>query len=351
MAAAYPTAEEVLRETSIVIAMKDDLRIFEALDAVDEDVEIVLALNGTPPALRERLAAHPRRLVLTEIPDVGNLGWAYNAGIEASRGRYILLMDSDCLFSPGTIRRMAARAARYPVVKGQVVYDTAPTLVSQLIARIREFDEGDYVSALSPPLLYDRRIEDRIGGYHFDPLIHWCEDREFDFRLQMAGIPVLYDAKATIRHGAQVGFQNLRSYFRYGIGEAIGQELGVFVTPAIPILWRTFSNLKIVSECTVRKGPLAGAYYAVTLCSFHLGGLWHKLVDPYKVRRRFPAWARPVRMLHAIPQHCTELTPEHKRRLGAGERWAKRPIVPSEDYRDLLRQAQASLAADAAGAD
>jgi hypothetical protein len=88
----------------------------------------------------------------------------------------------------------------------------------------------------------------------------------------------------------------------------------------------------------------------VTLCSFHLGGLWHKLVDPYKVRGRFPAWAGRVRMLHAIPQHCTELTAEQKRRLGSRERWMNCPIVPSEGYRDMLREAQASLVSDTSAA-
>ncbi len=339
--------EDVLRQTSIVFAIKDDRRIFASLNSVDEDVQIVLALNGTPPELGAELQAHPRRPTITRIPDVGNLGAAYNSGIEAARGRYILLMDSDCLFTEGTIWRMAQRVALYPVVKGQVLYETAPTLVSRLIARIREFDEGDYVSALSPPLIYDREIASQIGGYHFDPLIHWCEDREFDFRLQMAGIPVLYEPRATILHGAQVGFENLRSYFRYGIGEAIGQELGVFVTPALPFLWRMISNMRIVVECAARKGPLAAAYYAVTLGSFHLGGFYHKLADPYKVRHRFPASARPVRMLRAIPQHCTELTKEQKQRLGEKNIWTGKVISPRGDYRTLLATAQAELANEA----
>jgi predicted dehydrogenase len=336
--------DRALRQTSVVIALKDDERILACLDSVDEPVEIVLALNGTPKRLRNLVASHAAKPIIVEIPDVGNLGGAYNAGIAAAAGRYILLMDSDCLFTAGTIRKMASLICRYPVVKGQVLYDTAPTIISRLIARIREFDEGDYVSALSPPLIYDRQLAEHIGGYHFDPLIHWCEDREFDFRLQMADIPVLYEGTATISHGAQVGVQNLRSYWRYGHGEAIGQELGVFTTPAVPLLWRLLSDVEIVWSCARAKGALAGAYYAMTLVAFHSGTAWHVAADPYRVRHRYPSSARRIRMLRSIPQHCTELTGEQKRRLGERNIWSGRRIVPVHGYRDRLRAVQQELA-------
>jgi uncharacterized protein YbdZ (MbtH family) len=323
---------KTLRNTSVVIALKDDLRIMRCLDSVDEQVEIVLALNGTPKEVRELVEAHPLHPVITEIPETGNLGAAYNAGIEAASRRYVLLMDSDCVFALGTIRRMAAAVSRYPVVKGQVVYGIAKGLMSRIIARIREFDEGDYISALSPPLLYDRELKNQIGGHHFNPLIHWCEDREFDFRLQMANIPVWYEPSAEIHHDAQIGAQDLRSYWRYGIGEAIGQELGVTTTPALPLIWRFISDVQIVVACARAKGLMAGAYYVVTLAAFHAGSLWHFLADPYQVRRRYPKTARRVWMLHSIPQHCTALTLQQKDRLRQQHALAGHLIRESSEF-------------------
>ncbi len=76
--------ERVLASTSVVIALRDDLRILECIDSVDEDVEIVLALNGATDEIRRVLREHPRPLTVTEIPDAGNLGAAYNAGAEAA---------------------------------------------------------------------------------------------------------------------------------------------------------------------------------------------------------------------------------------------------------------------------
>jgi uncharacterized protein YbdZ (MbtH family) len=336
---------EALRSTSIVIALKDDERIFRCLASVDEDVEVVLSLNGTPAALRQRLTEVPGRVVLTSIGETGNLGAAYNAGIEKASGRYILLMDSDCVFDPGVIRGMAAGAARYPVVKGQVIYGVAPGRVSAWIARIREFDEGDYVSALSPPLIYDRGLASFIGGHHFNPLIHWCEDREFDFRLQLADVPVQYDGGCTIRHDAQVGFQDFRSYWRYGVGEGIGQRLGIFTTPALPLVWRLASAIDILVACARAKGVAAALYYSATLAVFHCGTLWQILADPYRVRARLPSDARRLRMLRAIPQHCPALTDEQKEALRNHHRRAGRDIPRRTEFRLLFEEVSARRSA------
>lgn len=336
---------EALRSTSIVIALKDDERIFRCLASVDEDVEVVLSVNGTPAALRKRLTEVPGRVVLTSLGETGNLGAAYNAGIEKASGRYILLMDSDCVFDPGVIRRMAAGVARYPVIKGQVIYGVAPGRISAWIARIREFDEGDYVSALSPPLIYDRGLAGFIGGHHFNPLIHWCEDREFDFRLQLADIPVLYDGRCTIRHDAQVGFQDFRSYWRYGVGEGIGQRLGIFTTPALPVVWRLASAIDILTACARAKGPAASLYYAATLVVFHCGTLWQILADPYGVRARIPPDARRLRMLRAIPQHCPALTDEQKETLRNHHRRAGRDIPRRTEFRSLFEEVSARRSA------
>ncbi|WP_354383858.1 glycosyltransferase [Streptomyces sp. PvR034] len=304
-----------IARTSVIIALRDDLRIADCIASIDEDVEIVLALNGPSDAVLKLIAEHPRPLTVTEIEDVGNLGAAYNAGAAATDRQYLLLMDSDCTFAPGVVRDMVRAVLTDPVVKGQVVYGESDGTLSKLTARVREFDEGDYVSALSPPLIYNRDIVDHIGGYHFDELIHWCEDREFDFRLQLAGIPVVYLPQARIFHDAQHGFANMRSYFRYGVGEGIAQETGVFTTPAVPVVWRLFEASRTLVHCARDKGVGAAAYYALLKAAFHVGTAHHLLNDPYRVRDRYPAAAKRARLVMSIPQHSTKLTGAQARRL------------------------------------
>lgn len=323
--------EKGIARTSVVIALRDDLRIADCIESIDEDVEIVLALNGPSDAVKKLIAEHPRPLTITEIADVGNLGAAYNAGAAATDNQYLLLMDSDCVFAPGVVRMMVRAALTEPVVKGQVVYGESAGLLSKLTARVREFDEGDYISALSPPLIYNRAIIDHIGGYHFDELIHWCEDREFDFRLQLAGIPVVFLPEARIFHDAQHGFANMRSYFRYGVGEAVAQETGVFTTPAVPVAWRLFEASRTLVHCAQAKGVGAAAYYALLKAAFHTGTAHQLLNDPYQVRDRYPVTAKRARMVRSIPQHSTRLTKAQQRRLRRAHWEAGRRIVQVED--------------------
>jgi glycosyltransferase involved in cell wall biosynthesis len=138
--------DEALATTSIIIPVKDDLRLRTCLDSVDEDVEIVLALNAATDAIRELAAQHPRRPTTVEIDDA-NIGAAYNAGASVAKGRFLLFMDSDCVFHPGTIRKMAAKAIDHPVVKGLCSFTAAQGRVSDVIRRAREFQTSDHCNA------------------------------------------------------------------------------------------------------------------------------------------------------------------------------------------------------------
>jgi len=66
---------------------------------VDEQVECVIALNAAP-AIRKAVQEHPLRLVVTEVGEA-SVGAAYNAGIAASNGRYLIFMD--CVFAPEVV--------------------------------------------------------------------------------------------------------------------------------------------------------------------------------------------------------------------------------------------------------
>lgn len=330
--------DSVFATTSVVVAMKDDRRIFRMLDSVDEDVEVVLVLNGTPAELEAELRAHPATPIITSIDEVGNLGLAYNRGAEVARGRFLLLMDSDCTFDVGSIRAMAAAAVSHPVVKGRVVYGESRGYLSRLTARLREFDEAEFVSAQSPPLIYDRGLAALIGGYHYDPLIRWCEDREFDFRLQLAGIPVVEVPEATIQHDAQARLTNLRSYWRYGHGEAIGQEIGVFTTPMVPLVWRAADAIRSVIECVAAKGLATGLFYGLHLAVFHAGTVHQLLTDPQHSRSRYPDGAGRIRSWSPIRQHGTQLTERQRETLRRSHQRRGIVIDPVNNWAQVLAE-------------
>jgi glycosyltransferase involved in cell wall biosynthesis len=326
--AADPADYELTRafyDTSVIIPVKDDVRVAACMDSVDEPVEVVLALNGASEEIREIARVHPRNPATVEI-DEPNLGAAYNAGAERARGRYLLFMDSDCLFVSGTIRSLVRAVIRRPVVKGRVEFTTGGSALSRIIQNSRTFQIADHVNAYSPPLIYDRTIVPAIGGYHYSSLIHWEEDREFDFRLQLAGIEVGYVPDAVVRHAAQDGVSDLRSGFRYGVGEGIGQELGLFITPSS--MWRYGNDVTSIITVALRKGPVTAAYRIVWLTSYHLGTFYHRLRDPYGVRPQYPPTAGRVRLRHGVPGHTTKLEERHREALREAYRLAGRTIKP-----------------------
>jgi glycosyltransferase involved in cell wall biosynthesis len=315
-----------IRDTSVIIPVKDDPRVVECVASIDEDVEVVICLNGSDDAtrtlVREGLS---RRVTLLEITEA-NLGAAYDAAVRGSSGRYLLFMDSDCVFAPGTIRALVERVIDHPVVKGRVRFTSDGSVLSRWIGRSRSFQIADHVNAYSPPLIYDRSIEDEIGGYHYSSLIHWEEDREFDFRLQLAGIPVHERPDAIVSHAAQNGISDLRSGFRYGIGEGIGQELGLFITPWLP--WRLANDLGSVLRIA-RIGGLGPALYRIAwLSSYHAGTLYHVLRDPYGVRPCYPDGVGRLRVTRGVPGHTTKLASGHADLLRAEHLRQGRRIIP-----------------------
>ncbi|MDX3103366.1 glycosyltransferase [Nonomuraea angiospora] len=308
------TVRDALAATSVIIPVRDDPRVTACVESVDEDVELVICLNKAGPDMRRRVSKLAGRVVVTEIPDA-NLGAAYNAAISVAGGRYLLFMDSDCVFVPGTIRTLATRVLRDPVVKGRVQFTSTGGRLSRWIEQSRSFQIADHVNAYSPPLIYDREIVHRIGGYHYSDLIHWEEDREFDFRLQLAGIRVAHLPDAIVRHAPQRGISDLRSGFRYGLGEGIGQELGLFITPALG--WRLANDAGSVLEIARTRGVGPAVYRVAWLTAYHLGTLHHILADPYRVRNRYPAAATRIRARRGVPGHTTKLEVAHCEALRA----------------------------------
>jgi glycosyltransferase involved in cell wall biosynthesis len=319
---------EAFRQTSVIIPVKDDVRVITCIDSIDEDVEVMLALNGASAEVREISRTHPRKPAWVELAEP-NLGAAYNAGAEKASGRYLLFMDSDCLFAPGTIRALVREVMRHSIVKGRVEFTAGKSVLSRLIQDSRTFQIADHVNAYSPPLIYDRAIIRAIGGYHYSQLIHWEEDREFDFRLQLAGLSVVYLPEAVVTHAAQDGISDLRSGFRYGLGESIGQELGLFITPSLP--WRLWNDITSVIQVARRKSLTTALYRATWLTSYHLGTLYHHWHDPYGVRAQYPPTAQRIRVRKGVPGHTTKLEERHREALRMAYRRSGRVIEPVAD--------------------
>ncbi|HSP71768.1 MAG TPA: glycosyltransferase [Gaiellaceae bacterium] len=220
---------------SVVIPCRDDPQVVACARSVDAPAEIVIALNGSTPdfvGLLERELGDRVRLERLPRP---NRSLAAEHGIAAAAHDHVLLMDSDCVFTPGSIaaidRALAAGDPDAEVFKGDIAFDRGTTRLSALVARSRHRRIAGRLSAYKPPLAFSRRLRARLGGRFFDPRLPWKEDADLDYRVRRAGIRVVPVRECLIRHAALSPLADLRSSFLYGVGHAIARHLAVPMQP------------------------------------------------------------------------------------------------------------------------
>lgn len=268
------TAEEdLISRTSIVIPVKDDPLIFQCLESVDEQVEVVVVTNGSTPAFLQSLAAFeefPLEIVSLEKPGIGA---AFNAGAEKASGDFILLMDSDCVFTPGSIRAMVAGLGSGNFSRGRTVFSNY-NWTTGMTARTREYTEDALrtrrPNAYSPPLLYRKDVIRQMGGYHFDPRLAWREDRDFELRRRAAGLPVTFVSKGTVIHKPLSIRADLASVRNYGAGQRCGELLGVL--PRMSPRHELMKTVHAVARIAVgTRNPLLAVYPVVRRLAFLQG--------------------------------------------------------------------------------
>lgn len=246
---------------SVVIPVSDDLRISRCIKSIDERVEVVVSLNNPSREIRQEIK---KLLTSKKLPHVkikvceileASIAGAYNNGIKNATHKLILLMDSDCTFEEGCIRKLYRNLNNNLLSKGQVIF-THNSFLSEIVSRAREYHTSDKVSAFSPPLLFNKKIKHYIGDYFFHPKLCWLEDSEFDNRVQKADLKISYDSTAKVFHPPLTPRRDLRSAFWYGVGKRIGVEIGVHEKPTGIV----GSVNKYIIQASKEKGVLSGLY-------------------------------------------------------------------------------------------
>ncbi|BCL30210.1 CDP-glycerol glycerophosphotransferase family protein [Streptomyces aurantiacus] len=82
------------------------------LDQSYGDFELIVVDDCSPdgsPAILDEFAARDERVVPVHLPANGGIGPARNHGVRLARGEYLLFLDSDDSYTPGTLRAIAER--------------------------------------------------------------------------------------------------------------------------------------------------------------------------------------------------------------------------------------------------
>lgn len=258
---------------TIIIPVADDTRIKNCIESIDENVEILVVLNGATKKVKNIIKDF-KNIETLEIYE-RNLGMARDEGVNKAKFDKVLLMDSDCIFQKGCIKKLYNGLKKYKIAKGKVIFNYN-NMFNKIIKKTREYTTSDFLSAYAPPLAFDKTVKKEIGGYYFDRDIHWADDAEFDKRVKKGGIKINYLPSAIIYHPPLNFFQDLRSAFRYGCGQKIGTEKN--------IMNGIDSFFPCVFDITKKKGFLSGLYMIVWNISYCSGYFIQKLLDIYRIK-------------------------------------------------------------------
>jgi N-acetylglucosaminyl-diphospho-decaprenol L-rhamnosyltransferase len=217
---------DLLRECLAALTMDDRRWTMEPLSSIVHrlsSTEIIVVDNGSADGSVE--------MVQREFPDVrlilneSNLGFARanNRGIAMSRGRYVLLLNSDTVASPAALEMLVAfmdahseagvvgpRLLRPDGTAQPYAFGGDPTLGYLLyrgFSRLRgrylhdwetsAIQEVDWVSGAC---LMVRRAAIEQAGSLDEAMFMYFEDNEWCLRIRDAGWKVYYDPKAEIVH-------------------------------------------------------------------------------------------------------------------------------------------------------
>jgi GT2 family glycosyltransferase len=242
---------------TVVITCRDDRRVIQAVRSIDAPVEVLLVLNGSPAGFADELRRELGDRVRIETLARPNRGRSVEHGIAAASHDWVLLMDADCVFAPGSVaaveRAFAQGKPSEEVYKGRLVYEPGRSRASAVISRSRTQRNGR-LSAYKPALAFSRELATRLGGYFFDARLIWKSDAELDHRIRRAGLRIL-PAEGCVVHHAPLSLRtDLYSSFHYGVGAAILRCLGLgYVEPQ-----------RSVIEAWKRDGSAAALYMTLS---------------------------------------------------------------------------------------
>jgi glycosyltransferase involved in cell wall biosynthesis len=260
-------------ELSIIIPVHNDLRIKRCIESIDENVEVIASMNRPTQEIQDLV----KSLGIDSCTiDRCNLSMAYNVGMDTATYNRVLFMDSDCVFTPGTISKLYEEMENnleLKLCRGRVEfkYNSYETKLTQ---RARKVNTSDAPFAFIPPLMLEKDVFGLIDdGYRFAEDVVWCGDYEFELRRSKANIPLKIRHDATIIHEPITMKSDFKSAFMYGTGKRIRHERTDEKVSLIEVLkYPIYEGLK-------KEGPLIAGYLALWKAVLYSGYYCQKYFD------------------------------------------------------------------------
>jgi cellulose synthase/poly-beta-1,6-N-acetylglucosamine synthase-like glycosyltransferase len=217
---------------AVVVAALDDeeplhdcLASLTALDYDPDKLEVVVVDNGSRDGTLEMARRFPFRVI--EEPRRG-VGFARNAGIDASAGEIVAFTDPDCLVTTRWLREIAAAFGDPSVgaVAGAILPYPPRTIAERHAARrmshsqLRPLAHG---FGMTPNLALRRAALEHVGLFDVAMPGGGFEDADLCWRLQRdTGLQLRYADRAVVLHRYRsTPREFLVQHHRYGLGLAL----------------------------------------------------------------------------------------------------------------------------------
>lgn len=195
---------------SVVIAVKGDDRIFRLLHSLASqsvqacEFEVIVVENGSCGL--SQVANFPELQVRYIWTQESNMAAARNLGVNAARGRYLLLTDADCIASEAWIEQLTkVLKGGAGIVGGKIVKHAPKTLVQKYAITIADGQEKlNYLPAYHLPYVvganagFVMQLIKEVGG--FDERLLSGNDVDICYRIGLLGHRAELAMEAVIHH-------------------------------------------------------------------------------------------------------------------------------------------------------
>lgn len=198
-----PKISVVIPHYRDVVNLKICLAALAAQSFPRDQVEIIVADNGSPEAEAVRAATAGARLVIAQERGAGP---ARNAGAAAARGEVLAFIDSDCVPEPRWLAEGILALSHFDFVGGKVnvlIADPHAMTAVEAFEKVFAFDNEAYVTKKgftgSGNLFCPRALFEKVGGFRAGV----SEDVEWSHRATGNGLRLGFAAKAAVGHPAR----------------------------------------------------------------------------------------------------------------------------------------------------